>query len=103
MRDNTINSTPAAAANPSALRRTHPPNVPLAAANAIPPPGSRRLLPASAALIPSNPGREPSSSTFTYQSETVSLGMRIERNPLPEPPWLQVVGILEQNQHSHVQ
>lgn len=23
-----------------------------------------------------------------------SLGMRIERNPYPEPPWLQVVGIL---------
>lgn len=23
------------------------------------------------------------------------LGMRIERNPLPEPPWLQVVGILD--------
>lgn len=23
------------------------------------------------------------------------LGMRIERNPLPEPPWLQVVGVLE--------
>jgi len=26
------------------------------------------------------------------------LGMRIEKNPLPEPPWLQVVGILENNQ-----
>ncbi|HMQ29328.1 MAG TPA: GNAT family N-acetyltransferase [Chloroflexaceae bacterium] len=24
------------------------------------------------------------------------LGMRIERNPLPGPPWLQVVGVLEQ-------
>ena len=24
------------------------------------------------------------------------LGMRIERNPLPDPPWLQVVGSLEQ-------
>jgi len=24
------------------------------------------------------------------------LGMRIERNPLPEPPWLQVVGVIEQ-------
>jgi RimJ/RimL family protein N-acetyltransferase len=24
------------------------------------------------------------------------LGMRIENNPLPEPPWLQAVGILEQ-------
>jgi len=23
------------------------------------------------------------------------LGMRVERNPLPEPPWLQVVGILD--------
>ncbi len=26
------------------------------------------------------------------------LGMRIERNPLPEPPWLQVVGILDNPQ-----
>ena len=25
------------------------------------------------------------------------LGMRIEKNPLPEPPWLQVVGMLEQS------
>jgi RimJ/RimL family protein N-acetyltransferase len=25
------------------------------------------------------------------------LGMRIEKNPLPEPPWLQVVGVLENN------
>lgn len=25
------------------------------------------------------------------------LGMRIERNPLSEPPWLQVVGVLENN------
>ncbi len=25
------------------------------------------------------------------------LGMRIERNPLAEPPWLQVVGVLENN------
>jgi hypothetical protein len=23
------------------------------------------------------------------------LGMRIERNPLPEPPWLQIVGVLD--------
>ena len=23
------------------------------------------------------------------------LGMRLERNPSPEPPWLQVVGVLE--------
>jgi hypothetical protein len=23
------------------------------------------------------------------------LGMRIEKNPYPEPPWLQVVGILD--------
>ena len=23
------------------------------------------------------------------------LSMRIERNPLPDPPWLQVVGMLE--------
>ncbi|HLF36431.1 MAG TPA: GNAT family N-acetyltransferase, partial [Anaerolineales bacterium] len=23
------------------------------------------------------------------------LGMRVERNPLAEPPWLQVVGVLE--------
>mgnify|MGYP002624567669 CR=1 FL=1 len=26
------------------------------------------------------------------------LGMAIERNPFPDPPWLQVVGILENNQ-----
>jgi ribosomal-protein-alanine N-acetyltransferase len=26
-----------------------------------------------------------------------TLGMRIERNPRPEPPWLQVVGVLENN------
>jgi RimJ/RimL family protein N-acetyltransferase len=26
------------------------------------------------------------------------LGMRIERNPLPEPPWFQVVGVLEHPQ-----
>jgi RimJ/RimL family protein N-acetyltransferase len=25
------------------------------------------------------------------------LGMRVERNPLAEPPWLQVVGVLENN------
>lgn len=25
------------------------------------------------------------------------LGMRIVKNPLPEPPWLQVVGVLENN------
>ena len=25
------------------------------------------------------------------------LGMQIEKNPLPEPPWLQVVGVLEEN------
>ena len=25
------------------------------------------------------------------------LGMRIERNPYPEPPWLQIVGVLENN------
>ena len=25
------------------------------------------------------------------------LGMRLERNPLPEPLWLQVVGILRQS------
>lgn len=23
------------------------------------------------------------------------LGMRVERNPLPEPPWLQIVGVLD--------
>jgi [ribosomal protein S5]-alanine N-acetyltransferase len=28
------------------------------------------------------------------------LGMRIERNPLPEPPWLQVVGVLESDWYS---
>lgn len=26
------------------------------------------------------------------------LGMTIERNPLPEPAWMQVVGVLEQSQ-----
>jgi len=26
------------------------------------------------------------------------LGMRIERNPLPEPRWLQVVGVLERSE-----
>jgi RimJ/RimL family protein N-acetyltransferase len=26
------------------------------------------------------------------------LGMTIERNPFPDPPWLQIVGILENNQ-----
>ncbi len=26
------------------------------------------------------------------------LGMRVERNVLPDPPWLQVVGIIESKQ-----
>lgn len=30
------------------------------------------------------------------QRVMVKLGMRLERNPLPGPPWLQVVGVLEQ-------
>lgn len=29
------------------------------------------------------------------------LGMRIESNPLPEPAWLQVVGVLENTLHPH--
>lgn len=29
------------------------------------------------------------------QSVMRKLGMRLERNPLPEPPWLQVVGVLD--------
>jgi RimJ/RimL family protein N-acetyltransferase len=29
------------------------------------------------------------------QAVMTKLGMRLERNPFPEPPWLQVVGILE--------
>lgn len=27
------------------------------------------------------------------------LGMRVERNPFPEPPWLQIVGVLEHSAH----
>lgn len=39
-------------------------------------------------------------ATTTYDNEGSMgvmrrLGMRIERNPFPEPPWLQVVGLLE--------
>jgi [ribosomal protein S5]-alanine N-acetyltransferase len=39
-------------------------------------------------------------ATTTYDNEASmgvmrKLGMRIERNPFPDPPWLQVVGILE--------
>ena len=32
---------------------------------------------------------------FASQAVMTKLGMRLERNPYPEPPWLQVVGILE--------
>ena len=32
---------------------------------------------------------------FASQAVMTKLGMRLERNPFPEPPWLQVVGILE--------
>ena len=40
-------------------------------------------------------------ATTTYdnigsQGVMRKLGMRIEKNPLPEPPWLQVVGVIEQ-------
>jgi ribosomal-protein-alanine N-acetyltransferase len=39
-------------------------------------------------------------ATTTYDNEASmgvmrKLGMRIERNPFPDPPWLQVVGMLE--------
>ena len=39
-------------------------------------------------------------ATTTYDNEPSigvmrRLGMRIERNPLPDPPWLQVVGVLD--------
>jgi RimJ/RimL family protein N-acetyltransferase len=39
-------------------------------------------------------------ATTTYENEASMavmrrLGMRVERNPLPYPPWFQVVGILE--------
>ena len=39
-------------------------------------------------------------ATTTYDNEGSmgvmrKLGMRIERNPFPDPPWLQVVGMLE--------
>jgi RimJ/RimL family protein N-acetyltransferase len=32
------------------------------------------------------------------QRVMTKLGMRLERNPLPGPPWLQVVGVLEQKE-----
>ncbi|NJM40936.1 MAG: GNAT family N-acetyltransferase, partial [Anaerolineae bacterium] len=32
---------------------------------------------------------------FASQAVMTKLGMRLERNPFPEPPWFQVVGILE--------
>jgi len=28
------------------------------------------------------------------------VGMRIEKNPFPDPPWLQVVGILENDRQA---
>ncbi len=34
-------------------------------------------------------------NNFASQAVMTKLGMRLERNPYPEPPWLQVVGILE--------
>jgi RimJ/RimL family protein N-acetyltransferase len=39
-------------------------------------------------------------ATTTYDNQPSigvmrRLGMRIERNPLPDPPWLQVVGVLD--------
>ena len=39
-------------------------------------------------------------ATTTYDNEAsmgvmCKLGMRIERNPFPDPPWMQVVGIIE--------
>jgi GNAT superfamily N-acetyltransferase len=39
-------------------------------------------------------------ATTTYENAASmgvmrKLGMRFERNPYPEPPWLQVVGVLE--------
>jgi ribosomal-protein-alanine N-acetyltransferase len=39
-------------------------------------------------------------ATTTYENAASigvmrKLGMRIERNPYPEPPWLQIVGVLE--------
>jgi RimJ/RimL family protein N-acetyltransferase len=42
-------------------------------------------------------------ATTTYENAASvgvmrRLGMRIERNPCPEPPWLQVVGVLEHTQ-----
>ena len=42
-------------------------------------------------------------ATTTYNNEASmgvmrKVGMRVERNPYPDPPWLQVVGILEATQ-----
>ncbi len=42
-------------------------------------------------------------ATTTYNNEASigvmrKLGMRIEKNPFPDPPWLQVVGVLESRQ-----
>jgi ribosomal-protein-alanine N-acetyltransferase len=39
-------------------------------------------------------------ATTTYENAASvrvmrKLGMRVERNPFPDPPWLQVVGLLE--------
>ncbi len=41
-------------------------------------------------------------ATTTYENSASmgvmrKLGMRIERNPYPEPPWLQIVGVLDNN------
>ena len=34
---------------------------------------------------------------FASQAVMTKLGMRLERNPFPEPPWLQLVGILDKS------
>jgi RimJ/RimL family protein N-acetyltransferase len=41
-------------------------------------------------------------ATTTYENAASmgvmrKIGMRLERNPYPEPPWLQIVGVLEQD------
>jgi RimJ/RimL family protein N-acetyltransferase len=46
-------------------------------------------------------------ATTTYENAASigvmrKLGMRIEKNPYPDPPWLQVVGILENKRSNTV-
>jgi ribosomal-protein-alanine N-acetyltransferase len=36
-------------------------------------------------------------SNVASQAVMQKVGMTIARNPLPKPPWLQIVGILENN------